>query len=202
MASAQLLLASASPRRGALLDQLGIRYQIHPAELHEVPHHLELPDQYVKRLAAEKSLTAQTETRTALPVLGADTEVVLDGEIFGKPEDEDHALSMLKKLSGREHFVLSAVSLRYGDQHWASLNVSQVLFRPLEEDEIRAYWQTGEPLGKAGAYAIQGLGSLFIDRLAGSFSGVMGLPLRETSALLQRVGINPLANQKDHSVGE
>ena len=138
MASAQLLLASASPRRGALLDQLGIRYQIHPAELHEVPHHLELPDQYVKRLAAEKSLTAQTETRTALPVLGADTEVVLDGEIFGKPEDEDHALSMLKKLSGREHFVLSAVSLRYGDQHWASLNVSQVLFRPLEEDEIRA----------------------------------------------------------------
>lgn len=202
MALAQLLLASASPRRGALLDQLGIRYQIHPAELHEKPHDLELPDQYVKRLAAEKSLTAQTQTRTSLPVLGADTEVVLDGEIFGKPEDEDHAHSMLKKLSGREHFVLSAVSLRHGDQHWASLSVSQVLFRPLEDHEIKAYWRTGEPLGKAGAYAIQGLGSLFIERLAGSFSGVMGLPLRETSTLLKQVGINPLLNQTDPSVGE
>ncbi len=202
MASVQLLLASASPRRGALLDQLGIRYQIHPAELHEEPQDLELPDHYVQRLAAEKSLTAQTQTRTTLPVLAADTEVVLDGEIFGKPEDEDHAVSMLKKLSGREHFVLSAVSLRHGDQHWASLSVSQVLFMPLEDHEIRAYWRTGEPLGKAGAYAIQGLGSLFIERLAGSFSGVMGLPLRETSALLKQVGINPLANPMDPTLGE
>ncbi|NDE35375.1 MAG: septum formation protein Maf, partial [Gammaproteobacteria bacterium] len=143
-----------------------------------------------------------TQTRTSLPVLGADTEVVLDGEIFGKPEDEDHAHSMLKKLSGREHFVLSAVSLRHGDQHWALLSVSQVLFRPLEDHEIQAYWRTGEPIGKAGAYAIQGLGSLFIERLAGSFSGVMGLPLRETSALLKEVGINPLLNQKDPTVGE
>ncbi len=188
----RLILASASPRRRELLDQLGICYTVRPADIVECPQAGEAPEAYVQRIAAEKSQTALNASDGALPVLAADTEVVLDGEIFGKPDGLAHASAMLSRLSGREHAVLSAVSLRQGHRHWTALNRSLVRFRALTTRDIAAYWATGEPLGKAGAYAIQGLGALFITRLAGSYSGVMGLPLFETADLLAQVKLYPL----------
>ena len=193
MQTPDLILASASPRRRELLDQIGVRFKVLPSEIPENPGHLELPEDYVRRIALEKArATQRLEGPSNLPILSADTEVVLDGEIFGKPRDEAHAFEMLEKLSGREHFVLSAVSLVHGETHFEALSMTQVRFRDLAASEISAYWRTGEPQGKAGAYAIQGLGSLFIERLSGSFSGVMGLPLHETAQLLRKVGIDPL----------
>lgn len=194
MHTPDLILASASPRRRELLDQIGIRFKVLPSEIPECPGDLELPEDYVRRIAHEKArATQKAHAGSDLPILSADTEVVLDGEIFGKPQDEDHARRMLEKLSGREHFVLSAVSLVQGENHFEALSITQVRFRDLAASEIAAYWRTGEPQGKAGAYAIQGLGSLFIERLSGSFSGVMGLPLHETAQLLRKVGIDPLS---------
>ena len=188
-----LILASASPRRRELLDQIGVRFKVVPSEIPEEPGALELPEDYVRRIAHEKAQAVHDlHGPQGLPILSADTEVVLDGEIFGKPTDEDHARQMLEKLSGREHFVLSAVSLVLGETHYEALSMTHVRFRSLNTGEISAYLRTGEPQGKAGAYAIQGLGSLFIERLSGSFSGVMGLPLHETAQLLRKVGIDPL----------
>lgn len=184
-----LILASASPRRRELLDQLGVAYEVLPADVHECPAPGEPPETYVRRVAADKSLAAQRLCGGTRPVLAADTEVVLDGEIFGKPRDFDHAAAMLARLSGREHRVLSAVSLRLGDQHWEALSASAVAFRAIGAAEIEAYWASGEPQGKAGAYAIQGLGAVFIRHLSGSYSGVMGLPLFETAELLRRIGL-------------
>ncbi|CAI8719978.1 Maf family protein [Methylocaldum szegediense] len=190
--SPQIILASASPRRRELLDQLGISYDVAPAEIQEQPHPEESPEAYVQRVAAEKSLETWRNSGGRLPVLAADTAVVLDGIILGKPQDFEHALHMLSRLAGREHQVLSAVSLRQGDAHWEALNVSCVTFRPISRKEIEAYWATGEPRDKAGAYAIQGKGAIFVRHLSGSYSGVMGLPLFETAELLKRVGISVL----------
>lgn len=183
-----LILASASPRRRELLDQLGIRYEVRPADIHEAPEPGETPEGYVRRVAADKSLEVQRLSENRLPVLAADTEVVLDGEILGKPRDFEHARETLARLSGREHRVLSAVSLRLGENHWEALSLSTVAFRDILPEEIEAYWATGEPQGKAGAYAVQGLGAVFIRQLSGSYSGVMGLPLFETAELLKRIG--------------
>ncbi len=194
---AQLILASASPRRRELLNQLGVHYEIKPTDIPEHPQTNELAEDYVQRIAAEKSLAAWTLNPSGLPVLAADTEVVLDGEVFGKPGGLAHATDMLRRLSGREHWVMSAVSLRAAGQHWSALSMSHVRFRTLAADEIEAYWATGEPRGKAGAYAIQGLGALFIERLTGSYSGVMGLPLRETAELLRQVDIDPLRSFRE-----
>ncbi len=185
----RIILASASPRRRELLAQIGVGFDTLTVEADETPKPGEKPDQYVHRVAAEKSLLGQKSCQESFPVLGADTEVVMDGKIFGKPDDFDHARDMLMHLSGREHRVFSAVSLRFGDSHWQALSISRVSFRPITELEIEAYWASGEPRGKAGAYAIQGLGAVFVERLEGSFSGVMGLPLFETAGLLRIVGI-------------
>ena len=190
----RLILASASPRCLELLDQLGVAYTIRPSNIPESPGPDEAPEDYVRRIAAEKSLASQREGDGQLPVLAADTEVVLDGEIFGKPSGQADAARMLSRLSGCEHQVLSAVSLRAGDRHWTALSRSEVRFCPLSPDDIAAYWATGEPCDKAGAYAIQGFGALFISRLTGSYSGVMGLPLQETGELLAKIGIHPLRN--------
>jgi septum formation protein len=198
MPAYQLILASASPRRRELLDQLGIIYAVRPTHIPECPQPGESADDYVLRIAGEKSLAAQRDGGDPLPVLAADTEVVLDGEIFGKPDDPGHAARMLARLSGREHQVLSAVSLRAGGQHWTALSRNEVNFRALAPAEIAAYWATGEPRDKAGAYAIQGLGALFITRLIGSYSGVMGLPLQETGELLAKIGLHPLRHHLEN----
>lgn len=188
-----LILASASPRRQALLTQIGIPHEVFPTEIIERPEPLELCEDYVLRIARAKALAGRagigSEDRL---ILAADTEVVLDGHIFGKPRDAEEARRMLEKLSGREHFVLSQVVLLEGPTLHTALSISQVRFKPLSPEELGAYVASGEPLGKAGAYAIQGLGAVLIERLSGSYSGVMGLPLEETARLLSRVGRNPL----------
>ncbi len=183
-----ILLASASPRRRELLAQIGVDFETFPVEADESPRPRETPEHYVRRVAAEKSLLGQNLSGSSLPVLSADTEVALNGEVFGKPWDFEHAREMLLRLSGREHQVLSAVSLRRGAEHWEAISLSIVRFRPIQETEIKAYWATGEPRDKAGAYAIQGLGAVFVEHLSGSFSGVMGLPIFETAGLLRKLG--------------
>jgi len=189
---AQLILASASPRRSELLHQLGIRHLIKSVDIDETPWRHESPLAYVERVANEKSAACRALLTEDLPVLAADTSVVCDGQILGKPQDSEDAIRMLSLLSGRSHQVYSAVSLR-GDRHRQAVSVTEVRFRPLSRDEIIAYWHTGEPCDKAGAYAIQGLASVFIESINGSFSGVMGLPLFETAQLLAQQGIQVIA---------
>jgi septum formation protein len=190
--SVQLILASASPRRQALLKQVGIAFRQQVAEIDETPLDNEVAEDYVVRLALEKARAVlQHSVTDGLPVLGADTAVVVDGRPLGKPENLAHARQMLQLLSGREHRVMSAVAL-VRSREAVQLSVSRVWFRPLSENEIDAYWRTGEPQDKAGAYAIQGVGAIFIERLEGSYTGVMGLPLYETGQLLQDFGIQVL----------
>lgn len=194
-AETQLYLASQSPRRRRLLEQLGVAYAVLPVEVAEAPWGAESAAEYVQRVATDKALAGWRHGGRVLdlPVLGADTEVVVDGQVQGKPADREHGLAMLQRLSGRCHDVVSAVAVVRGAEHRTVLNRSRVWFRALSEAEMDAYWRSGEPLGKAGAYAIQGLGAVFVARLEGSFSGVMGLPLFETAGLLAAAGIDVLA---------
>lgn len=186
-----IYLASASPRRQELLRQLGLDFEVIASNLEEVPLPGERPQDYVARVARDKARYVERQLREqgeALhPVLGADTEVVLEGEILGKPRDRAHGLEMLRKLSGRTHDALSGVCVVHNGRERAALNVSRVTFRPLTDAEIAAYWDTGEPADKAGAYAIQGRAAAFIERLEGSYSGVMGLPLYELAGILQEI---------------
>lgn len=186
-----IVLASASERRSRLLTQIGVRHESLAADLDEDPRPGESPANYVQRLARDKALAglAALGGRTDRPVLAADTTVVLDGRIFGKPATEQECVAMLMALSGRTHEVMTAVALADGGALRAAMNVSRVTFRALDEPECRRYWATGEPAGKAGGYAVQGLAAVFISRLEGSFSCVMGLPLFETAALLDAAGV-------------
>ncbi len=186
---AKIILASTSPRRRQLLDQIGVPYDVLAPAIDETPQFAEKAEQYVIRVAAEKSRRGQDLHAGNFPVLGADTAVVLDGEVLGKPATLEHAIALLTRLSGRSHQVLSAVSLRVKQRHWQALSVSTVSVRALTIPEIIDYWATGEPQDKAGAYAIQGRGAVFVDHLSGSFSGVVGLPLYETAELLKQAGI-------------
>lgn len=186
--TAQIILASASPRRMELLDQIKVTYRVNPVDVDETPLSNEAPLDYVRRLAAEKSAVCAAQLGDSLPVLAADTTVVLGGLIMGKPKDRDDAFAMLRQLSGKMHRVYSAISLR-GREHGQAVSVTEVTFRPLTESEIAAYWQSGEPADKAGSYAIQGMGGVFVESINGSFSGVVGLPLFETAELLSRQGI-------------
>jgi septum formation protein len=186
-ATAVLCLASQSPRRRALLRQIGVPHVVQPADIDESVHNGEPPEHYVTRIARAKALAVR-ERAAALPVLAADTTVVVDGAICGKPADESAAVAMLQRLSGRSHRVLTAVALAASDVS-CRLSVSEVRLRALSVAECRAYWRTGEPHDKAGGYAVQGLGAVFIETLAGSYSGVMGLPLFETAQLLAAAGI-------------
>ena len=190
--AAQIILASASPRRLKLLKQIGIEAVVYPVTINESPHPEEQPDAYVQRIAAEKSRQCLLSMHSPLPKLAADTAVVIDGRILGKPKNKDDALKMLAALSGRTHQVYSAVSLR-GRRHGQALNVTEVTFREINEPERLLYWHTGEPSDKAGGYAIQGMASGFIESIKGSYSGVMGLPLFETAELLKKEGIDFLA---------
>lgn len=190
--TAQLILASASPRRKELLAQLGIQCFVKAVDIDETPHPKESPLDYVQRVAAEKSAACLAVYDGNLPMLAADTSVVLNNQIMGKPENQQHAQEMLLQLSGTTHQVYSAISLRKNLEHWEACNITDVTFRKLSLAEIAAYWETGEPCDKAGGYAIQGLGSIFIEKITGSFSGVMGLPLFETAQLLAQQGIKIL----------
>jgi septum formation protein len=188
--ASRICLASASPRRRELLSQIGVPHIVRPAHIDETLRADESARDYVVRLAREKAQAVCAQDAT-LPVLGADTAVVLDGTIFGKPSGRDDAVDMLMRLSGRTHEVLTAVALATRDALAERLSVSRVTFRTLTREECDAYWDTGEPHDKAGAYAIQGRGAVFVERLEGSFSGVMGLPLFETAQLLR--GLKPEA---------
>lgn len=188
-----LYLASKSPRRRELLRQLGVEHVALDVEVPEMRAAGESPEQYVSRVAREKAqagLGSLADASRAL-VLGSDTEVVLDGEVFGKPADAEQAATMLRRLSGRTHAVISAVWAVNARQAQCELCVSQVRFAPLDQATIEAYVSTGEPFGKAGGYAIQGRGAALVEHLEGSYSGVMGLPLFETARLLRGYGILP-----------
>lgn len=187
----QLYLASQSPRRRELLQQIGVTHEVLAVTVDETPHPGETAREYVVRVALEKARAGRALLAPghALPVLGADTSVVVADTVLGKPVDRADAIAMLTRLSGGTHAVLSAVALVGPGGEATRLSTSHVTFRTLTERECAAYWGTGEPADKAGAYAIQGLAAVFIARLEGSYSGVMGLPLYETAELLKESGI-------------
>lgn len=191
MTSPRVILASASPRRQALLRQIGVDCEVCPQDIDESRQPGEAPKVYVRRMADEKAEAALGSGRhgEGVVIVASDTSVVCDEAVLGKPETEAEALSMLQLLAGREHQVLTAVTVADAGQRGQALSESRVLFRDIPADEASRYWQTGEPLGKAGGYAIQGLGAVFVKSLVGSYSGVMGLPLFETARLLAEFGV-------------
>ncbi|WP_029919261.1 Maf family protein [Nevskia soli] len=188
--SAQLYLASRSPRRAQFLRQLGLRFETLPADVPEQPAPGQLPADYALATALAKARAAAAGATLALPVLGADTDVSIDGEILGKPRDRDDALAMLARLSGRTHEVCSAVVVIAGTRVESALTVTRVSFGAIDPAQALAYWASGEPADKAGAYAIQGHAARWVKRIEGSYSGVVGLPLYETCELLQRFGVD------------
>ena len=183
-----LRLASASPRRQELLAQIGVPHAVAKPDVDEGLRRGEAVTAYVERVARAKAEAIWHSLRD-LPVLAADTTVVLDGTSLGKPRDRAHGLAMLERLAGREHQVLTAVALVTAAGMQCRTSVSTVRMRASSPSERGRYWDTGEPHDKAGAYAIQGLGAIFIESLAGSYSGVMGLPLFETAQLLKQAGV-------------
>jgi len=183
-----LRLASASPRRRQLLELIGVPHVVTPADIDETPRDSEPADEYVMRLAREKA-EAVWARHQDLPVLAADTTVVVDQEILGKPESEADAAAMLGKLSGRVHLVHTGFALRTAPSVQVGISTTHVSFAVLTPAQIHAYWASGEPQGKAGAYAIQGLGAVFVSKIAGSYTGVMGLPLFETAEMLRAQGV-------------
>lgn len=189
-----LYLASASPRRQELLRQLGLSFEVMPSHIHEERQPGESPVDYVRRVAADKARHIVEAVAAAgkpmRPVLGADTEVVIDGDILGKPQDRRHAATMLRRLAGREHTVLTGLCLIAAGREHVAVSESRVTVAPLSDVDVAAYVDTGEADDKAGAYAIQGRAAGFIARLEGSYSGVMGLPLFELRDILIRAGLN------------
>ena len=188
----KVYLASASPRRRELLRQLDLVFDVLTPDVVEEPSAHECAGDYVARLARAKARAGAALMRERRlperPVLGADTEVVLDGEILGKPRDRAHGLAMLGRLSGRTHQVLTAVCVLQQDEVLEALTESLVTFAPLSPRDIARYWDTGEPAGKAGGYAVQGRAAAFIARIEGSYTGIVGLPLFEVVQLLKRIG--------------
>jgi septum formation protein len=185
-------LASRSPRRRELLLQLGLTHACIPVDVDETPLAGEEPRAYVQRMAQSKARAGRLAVSAARPVIGADTAVVCEGRILGKPADADDALAMLRLLSGREHRVLTGVTV-IGAREQSAISETLVHFRHIGPAEAAAYWAGGEPRDKAGAYAIQGRGALFVERIDGSYSGVVGLPLFETAALLACEGVTVIA---------
>ncbi|MCF4994156.1 septum formation inhibitor Maf [Pseudomonas syringae] len=186
-----LYLASGSPRRRELLTQIGVPFTAVSADIDETPLPDETPSAYVERLARGKAEAGRRTVMSDSPfcVLGADTAVVLDGKILGKPVDEADACAMLMMLSAREHEVLTAIAVLEGERCESRVVRSRVRFRLISRDEAAAYWASGEPRDKAGGYGIQGLGAVFVAGLDGSYSAVVGLPLCETAELMSHFGI-------------
>lgn len=186
----QIYLASSSPRRQELLSQMGVSFKVIPQFAEEQHDLKETPEEFVSRLALEKATDGLLrQSNQQIPVLGSDTAVILDGKILGKPKDKEQAINMLLSLSNRTHQVLTAVTLINEDKTEQILSTTEVSFSILSNEMCENYWHTGEPLDKAGSYGIQGQGALFIRRINGSYSGVMGLPIYETRILLNQFGI-------------
>ncbi|MDO0890437.1 Maf family nucleotide pyrophosphatase [Neisseria meningitidis] len=198
-----LYLGSNSPRRMEILTQLGYQVVKLPANIDETVRQNEDPARYVQRMAEEKNRTALTlfcETNGTMPdfpLITADTCVVSDGIILGKPRSQAEAIEFLNRLSGKQHTVLTAVCIRYRGNAENRVQTNRVVFKPLSSEEISAYVQSSEPMDKAGAYAVQGIGGIFIQSIEGSFSGIMGLPVYETVSMLQDLGYrSPLSALK------
>ncbi|MEH6473116.1 MAG: Maf family protein [Halopseudomonas sp.] len=188
MKTSLLVLASRSPRRRELLTQIGVKFECASADIDESLRDGETPAQYVSRLALEKAQAVAINFPDHW-VLGSDTTVVCDAQVLGKPTDKTDAVAMLQQLSGRRHQVMTAVALVQGERQ-RSLRVStDVVFKSLSQAECERYWDTGEPQDKAGSYGIQGLGAVFVERVEGSYSAVVGLPLQEIAELLQQLGM-------------
>ncbi len=184
-----LYLASASPRRAELLTQLGIEYQIAVADVPEIRSADETALAYGYRVSFAKAEVVAERLPESAWVLSADTEViVMDDETLGKPRDEAHFMEMMRRLSGQTHAVQTVICLKHGHHCWQNHQLSLLTFRPLSDAELADYWSSGEPLGKAGGYAIQGRAQAWISQFQGSYSGVLGLPLYETQQLLRLVG--------------
>jgi len=188
-----LYLASQSPRRRELLQQIGVLHQVVSADVVEMPRTQESPSDYVQRLAREKAAAGLARVKRlgllVKPVLGADTIVVIENEILEKPQSPEHAAQMLRKLAGATHQVMTAVAMAVDNKCEIKLSVTDVVFRPLSEQEIAAYWESGEPRDKAGGYAIQGLGAVFVQQIRGSYTGVVGLPIEQTVLLLDEFSV-------------
>jgi septum formation protein len=197
----EIYLASKSPRRLELLQQIGVACKMillredggRMRDIDEEPLPSENPFVYVERMAKMKAdigvLRAKQRALPPMPLIGADTTVVFNGQILGKPKNAEDAARMLKMLSGNTHEVLTAVAVTNGNRMLHDTSITRVRFRDLTDAEIKNYIASGEPMGKAGSYAIQGVGGVFVERIEGSYSGVMGLPIYETSILLSRFGI-------------
>jgi len=188
-----LYLASTSPRRREILASLELDFTVIPVDVDESPRDGETPGDMALRLAVAKSEAANVSGDGL--VLGADTVVVIDGHALGKPKDEADCLAMLEMLSGREHTVLTGIALHGPEGTRTALSETTVHFREISRDEAIAYWQSGEPCDKAGAYAVQGLGGVFVERIEGSYSGVVGMPVFETAALLASAGLGVVTKQ-------
>ncbi len=191
-----LILASGSPRRKLLLEQLGISFEIDPPDVDESVVTGEAPEAYVTRLSALKAQTVAANQDSEAVILAADTTVVLQGNILGKPESKEHGLQMLKELSGTRHDVLTGVSIFSVSRIETFWVRTEVAFRHLGEKEIAWYWETGEPQDKAGAYGLQGAGAAFVETLKGSYSNVIGLPLSETVSILRDFSIECLGQKE------
>ena len=191
---ARICLASASPRRQELLRQIGIAFEVVVPDVHEMRAAHESPLQYVQRVARDQARAGmdlmERQGQTPLPVLAADTEVVLDGEVLGKPRDRDAGMALLHRLAGRTHEVITGICLLHAGTAHEAVSTSRVTFGPLTDAQIMRYWETGEPADKAGGYGIQGMAAGFITHLDGSYSGVMGLPLYELAMTLRKTGID------------
>jgi septum formation protein len=197
MASQPLLcLASSSPRRREILGALGLDFAVEPVDIDESRLAAETPRQMVLRLASSKACAAKVASWRY--VIGADTAVILEGTVLGKPQHRDDAIAMLLALSGRTHTVLTGVALRGPDGVQTAISATEVGFREICRDEALAYWHSGEPRDKAGAYGIQGLGGMFVEAINGSYTGVVGLPVFETTCMLRNVGIDVLPERSKH----
>ena len=191
--SPSIYLASRSPRRAELLQQMGVLFTVVPADIDETPHAMERSDAYVKRLAIEKAQAGYAlvlqKAWFEMPVLAADTTVSIDGEILGKPQDDGDAYRMLSLMSGRWHEVHTGIAVAQAGHVAMEISSTMVQMADLSDAVIRAYIASGEPKDKAGAYGIQGIAGSLIKRIEGSYSGVMGLPVYETAKLLKQAGI-------------
>ena len=189
MSVCRVVLASSSPRRRQLLNLIGIAHEVRPANIDESPRPREAPRRHAERLAREKASAVSTRD-PGLITIGADTVVVINRTVLGKPADGDEAARMLGLLSGREHLVITAVAVSRGEKLRSAIEEVRVKFRRLRDDEIQAYIATGEPMDKAGAYGIQGFGATIVERIEGDYFAVMGLPLVRLVGLLRDVGVN------------